>query len=379
MIPTDFNRCGLTSVDPALQRPIDPIASPPHSVRLQVGDSITSQPPFQCLADTMSHIWNAIVGFLTNIWNCLCCKAKEATPVQIQTPAPPTPEQLAQLRATQPRDLAFWQIKMASPIRGPGLMPGDPNFVDLSGRLARPGICDALDMHRIPKIGHYGQHYPMLPQYLTVKLPIRQLHLFPEAIRNEFANYDAEHLDLYLIVWRDLPITRENPIESGKRNVIYHPVAFPDALYGETHNQNLPMGIFEPEGVDTSRGPLNAALPLNRFGAQNVHIHPYFTNGAITAMCISPDQARFYSSPERPSSSFYSACKFPNNRAAAFFGVILNTDHNSIESAALVNPLNRHDLTLQEYKTGVENAPIDRSLADKVTRLLTFYTGETGS
>lgn len=377
MIPTDINRCGLTPVDPALQRPMAPTVSPPHAVRLQVGDSITPQTPFQGVANCFSAIWNTIVGFLTNIWNCLCCNAKEETP--IQTPAPLSPEQLAQLRATQPRDLAFWQIKMASPIRGPGLVPGDPNFVDLSGRLAQPGTCDALDMNRIPQIGHYGVNYPMLPQYLTVKLPIRQLHLFPEAIRNAFANYDAEHLDLYLIVWRDLPRTRENPIESGKRNVIYHPVAFPDALYGETHNQNLPMGIFEPEGVDTSRGPLNEALPLNRFGAQNVHIHPYFTNGAITAMCISPDQARFYSSPERTSSSFYSACKFPNNRAAAFFGVILSADANSIESAALVDPLNRPDLTLQEYKTGIANAPIDRTLADKVTRLLTFYTGETGT
>ena len=150
-------------------------------------------------------------------------------------------------------------------------------------------------------------------------------------------------------------------------------------MYGETHNHNLPMGVFEPEGIDAARGTLNRNLPLNQFGIQNVHIHPHFERGAIAAMCVSPDHARFYSNPDRTSSSFYSACKFPNNRAAAFLGVILNNDSNSIESAALSDPLRRPNLTLQEYKAGIENAPLDRALANKITQLLTFYTGEASS
>ncbi|MBX3718281.1 MAG: hypothetical protein KF898_01375 [Parachlamydiales bacterium] len=364
---------------PAIENPVVNRTHSNHAVRLQVNaaDTLSPQAPLQGVANCFSAMWNALVGFFTSIWNCLCGKSIEGTPAP--TRAPLTPEQLTQLRATQPRDQAFWQIKMASPIRDAGLMPGDANFVDLSGRLARPGICDALDMNRIPQIGQYGTHYPIMPQLLTVKLPIRQLHLFPEAIRTEFANYDAEHLDLYLIVWRDIPTVAENQAERGKRNVIYHPVAFPNAMYGETHNHNLSMGVFEPDGIDTSRGQQNRLLPLNQFGIQNVHIHPHFEQGAIAAMAVSPDVARFYTDPARTSSSFYSACKFPNNRAAAFLGVVLNTDPNSIESAALSDSLRRPNVTLQEYKTSIENAPIERSLADKITQLLTFYTGEAGS
>lgn len=374
MITNGLNSSWQTPVDlsPTQTPSINRTTTHP-TARMMVGDTISPHHPLQGIANCWSSIWNTIVGWLTSVWNCLCGKSAEENPVQ--THASFTPTQLAQLEATQVRDLAFWQIKMGSPIRGPGLLPRDTNFVDLSGRLARPGTCAALNLERTPQIGHYGPNYPMLPQLLTVKLPIRQLHLFPEAIRSQLANYDAEHLDLYLIVWRDISRVLENPGEPGKRNIIYHSTAFPDAQDGQTHNQNLPMGVFEPDGIDITRGPLDRAIPLNQFGPQNVHIHPYVVNGVQAGMCISPDQARFYSTPERPASTFYSACQFPNNRAAAFFGVILNTDDTSIESAILSDPLRNPNLTLQEYKAGIENGPMDTTLAEKITRLLTFYTG----
>ncbi|MBS0649858.1 MAG: hypothetical protein JSR93_01730, partial [Verrucomicrobia bacterium] len=183
MIRNDLNVSrGALPERPAIENPVVNSTHSNPAVRLQVNaDTISPQAPLQGVADCFSAIWNALLGFFTSIWNCLCGKSIEGTPAP--TRAPLTPEQLTQLRATEPRDQAFWQIKMASPIRSPGLMPGDPNFVDLSGRLARPGICNALGMDHIPQIGHYGIHYPMMPQLLTVKLPIRQLHLFPEAIR----------------------------------------------------------------------------------------------------------------------------------------------------------------------------------------------------
>ncbi len=284
-----------------------------------------------------------------------------------------TPEQIAERRLAQARDLASWQIKMQSPITAPDQRPGSANFVDLSGRLTDPGQCAALLMDRIPQIGQYMRNYPILHQSIVVKLPIRQLHQFPEAIRNEFAAYDPEHLDLYFIVWQDISEADEDPIQQGKRNILYHPIAFPDAQFGETHNQDLLMGMFEPEGIEVARGPQNQALSLNQFGSQSVHIHPNQDAGQPMVMCVSPDEGRFYNTPERASNSFYSACKFPNNRAAAFFGVILKNDPNSLELAVLSDPLRSQGLTLQEYKTGIENGPLDRSLADKITRLLNFH------
>lgn len=308
----------------------------------------------------LSFLWNAFVDLLNSFLDCFCCySAKNGSEQQ---------------RIEEERELASWQNTMAMPIRSCQQGIGNPNFIDLSGRSTQPGTCNALHMDRIPQIGQYQRGYPILSQLLTVKLPIRQLHEFPEAIKNEFVNYDAEDLDLYFIVWQDIPGVLEDQNERGKRNVIYHSAAYPNAQFGEVHNQNLSMGIFEAEGIDSSRGPANTQLPLNRFGMQNVHIHPHQAPGQPMVMCVSPDQARFYNSPGRSSRSFYSACKFPNNRAAAFFGVILNSGSNTLESAVLSAPLRTPNLTLQDYKRGIENSSLSRGLIDKIVRLLSFHS-----
>lgn len=266
------------------------------------------------------------------------------------------------------RERRIWEAKMDTPFKNSNtsFIP----FIDLNKGIDDPGMCSATDMPRIPQIGHYQRDYAILPTLAAIKLPIRQLEAFPDAIKREFVNYDANHLDLYVMIWQDGGRSIEAQNQIGKRNLIFHPVAFPEAQKGETHCRNLQMGIFEAEGIQAAHG--NPAIAFNRFGSQNVHIHPYARH--IQAMCISPDNARFYLPPEQALSSFYSACKLPNQRAVAFFGIILDFNYLSPESQAFLNPLHQDDITLRNFKTAIEGSMsvLGQPLINKISKLLTF-------
>ncbi len=306
-------------------------------------------------ADFFTSCWNALKGWIKSLWDLLCCR-RERPPMTA-----PTVEDETARRAAQ----EIWQQKMSMDLNPRGNRP--VRFVDLSGGLDTPGSCPALLMDRVPHIGHYRERYPILDRLMTVKLPKRQLAHFPPQIQNELASYLPENLDLYVIIFRDIPAVLEDPTQLGKRNLIYHPSAFPNAQVGETHYRDLSMGVFEPDGVEASHLDISRAVPFNHLGLQNVHIHP---RGDV--MCVSPDHARFTLPAGRPYSSFYSACKFPGNRAAAFFGVIINSRLNSPEANVFFDSLTRGPVTLQEYKTGIQNSHVDANLKNKIARLLTF-------
>jgi hypothetical protein len=314
----------------------------------------------QGVTSSLSQIWNGIADFFNKIWECLCHKKKGKT---LST------EEIERRRITQERELAVWQRQMGINLR-PTNVGGVP-FVDLSGKIVRPGICPAVHMERIPQIGHYSENYPILNPLLAAKLPARQLQRFPEAIKNELANIDPDNLDLYFVVWRDIPRMFESGGQSGKRNLIYHPVAFPNAQRGETHYRDMSMGIFETEGIEQAHGEQHLALPFNRFGLQNVHIHPQDAQGEV--MCISPDHSRFHLPADRRWSTFHSACKFSDNRAAAVFGIILNSEERSQEFDMLCQR-GHNPITLQEYKTGIQTSRLDPSLKRKIAHMLEFHT-----
>ncbi len=347
-----------------------PVASPSPVTLSQtiasrpVSDSILQrEQTSQGITDCLSQIWKAIVDFLKKIWECFCCKKKSEIL---------SPEEIERRRVVEEEELAVWQTQMGRSLRV-GANNGDVSFVDLSGRIARPGFCSALQMERIPQIGHYTENYPVLSRLIAVKLPARQLQRFSDAIKNELANVAPDNLDLYFVVWQDIPRMFEDAGQPGKRNLIYHPIAFPNAQRGETHCQDMPMGIFETEGIEEARGDPSQALPFNRFGLQNVHIHPADMPFG-QAMAISPDHARFHLPAERRWSTFHSACKFPNNRAAAVFGVIIDSDNRTQELNVLLRPLGQNQITLQEYKTGIQNSQLDPSLKRKIAHVLDFYT-----
>ena len=329
-----------------------------------IRDSIDRCPQVsQNATHCFGQAWDMIVNFLKNIWGCLYCKKRvEAL----------NPEEIERRRAVQERELAVWQRQMAINLKQPG---SHSNFVDLRGQINEPGHCQALQLKCLPQIGHYKENYPLMNPYLSVKLPARQLHRFPEAIRSALSNYDADHLDIYFMIWQDFPRVLEGAHQRGKRNLIYHPIAYPNAHEGETHNHNLSMGIFDTEGIERASGTQWQVMPFNQFGEQNVHIHPgrqEWARGPV--MCISPDDARFYLPDNRAWSTFNSACKLPNGRAAAVFGVILNSNDQTLASHVLLNPLYRNFITLQEYKNGIQSSSLDANLKGKMLNVLDFYT-----
>jgi len=323
-----------------------------------VADSMCPrQQTSQSVTDYLSQAWTAIVSFLKSIGEYLCCKKKIEAP---------SSEEIERRRVAQERELAIWQRQMGVNVK---CGVGNTNFVDLSARIVEPGYCPALHMERMPQIGHYKENYPILNRLMAVKLPARQLQRFPEALRNELSSYDADHLDVYFMIWQDMPRILEDSHQPGKRNLIYHPIAFPNAQLGETHYHNLSMGIFDAEGIQRDPGSQHQAMPFDRFGEQNVHIHP-----EGFGMCVSPDDARFHLPHDRAWSSFNSACKFPNGRAAAVFGVILSSNDCTPESNVLLNPLYRNPISLQEYKNGIQNSPLNLNLKNKIVSVLDFCT-----
>ena len=308
------------------------------------------------IGDFFNHALNAIVNFFKTAWHYFFGN-------HCQTTA--SPAEIARCQETQNREYAIWQRQMNVNLRP---NRGTTDFVDLSGQLTELGNCAALNLKQIPQIGHYASEYPILNPKCAVKFPVRQLQQFPEAIRKELSSYDADHLDLYFIIWKDLPrdLTLVNRNDLDKRNLIYHPIAFPNAQQGEIHNHDLPMGIFDAEGIEMRHSDMG----YNRLAQQNVHIHPQ-----DQAMAISPDSAKFYLPANRPWSSFFSACKLPNDRAAAFFGIILNSNTRGILSDVLQRPLYRDRITLQEYLAGIQNSQVvDPRLKDKLRHIFSFHS-----
>src|ERR1700722_20522810 len=182
--------------------------SPPHqypSPNVQPAARVNTAKPIR---DSISHRTMATQGIsgafgemlnalkvclqvcLQKIWNCLSCKKKQRVQnVQAIPTSPLCPE------------VPIWQKNLQSmPRSGLG-----GHYVDLTGRVAEPGFCPALGMVKLPCIGHYAHSYPILSNLLTVKLPARQLQRFPDAIKNALSNYGPDQLDLYFMVWEDIP------------------------------------------------------------------------------------------------------------------------------------------------------------------------------
>lgn len=350
---------------------------------------------FQAVQSTLSALCRKVADyfacFLGMLKNLFCWRSPETTPIfpPNPTPSPPipssgsahptapspaptnpapvspavplTPGQIELRRAAQQRELAAWQARM-----GVNMKQHGPCYVDLSGRLSQPNMCSVLGMHAVPQIGHYGHNYPMLERLVTVKMPARQIAHFPEAVKRELSSCNSNQLDVYFIVWKD--ILPAESAGSEKRNMVYHPLAYPWAGIGENHNEAVNMGMFNVQGIESRND--HGAIPINTFGQQNVHLHPSVPPGA---MCISPDNARFYLPQTRQWSSFYNASHFADGRGIAVFGVILNANCHGLESNVFERPVEQTNITLQQYKEGIERSGLDRTLVQPILDILNFH------
>ncbi len=222
-----------------------------------------------------------------------------------------------------------------------------------------PGVCSSglVYLECLPTIGHYDPSgYEFADPMLTVRLPIAQLSRFPAEIQNRYGSLGRDQLDLFFVVFDGTDLS------TVSRNVIIHPLAFPDVLFNSTANGNFEMGICSPRGV--VREESSDGLNVDSFCSMNVHVHPQGDS-----MAISPDNARFNIDPGCDISSFYFASDLPGYRGVAFMALMVNRDSAGMRSALDCSG------NITEF---VENvAPhLDETEIDRIRQMLMFASAD---
>lgn len=163
----------------------------------------------------------------------------------------------------------------------------------------------------LPRIGHYGNSYDFNIPVLYVRFPRQQIKHFPKAIQDQFKG--LKDVDLFFCLGFD------NLYKERSRNICYHAVIFPDAESGANINLEVPMGVFEPEGIVPNP---HSSIAFHQLKKSSVYIHPH-SKGQT---CISPNNARFQIKEGAAAYAFFSAAIHPKTqRGCAFFYVSLFT------------------------------------------------------
>ncbi|GAB4193951.1 MAG: hypothetical protein Tsb0015_16920 [Simkaniaceae bacterium] len=211
----------------------------------------------------------------------------------------------------------FVQINRPEGIR---LIPG-PAHLDL---------CPGLHLHQAPVIGCYNVNgYMLAISSLKIRLPHNQLRVFPQAIQDHLRNVPEGNREVFFMVFDDRFLCH---MGEYSRNLCLHAEAFPDLQEGQAGDFISSMGMFETSGIYPDQ---RGSIAINSFSQQRIYPHPSI-NGD---MAMSPNNARFAVDPNVPCSSFFCGATLPNNRAAAFFALIVHEGEDLIEAIDQQNSL----------------------------------------
>lgn len=302
-----------------------------------------------------------VFAFIAECFNDFTC-AKDAAPAEERLNS----EELARRRA---RELEaeqcfnerlqedFVQINRPEGIR---LIPGPAHL----------GLCRGLHLHQAPVIGCYNVNgYMLAISSLKIRLPHNQLRAFPAAIQDHLRNVPEENREVFFMVFNDRFLCR---MGEYSRNLCLHAEAFPDLQEGQTGDFISSMGMFETSGIYPDQ---RGSIAINSFSQQRIYPHPSINGG----MAMSPDNARFSVDPNVPCSSFFCAATLPNNRAAAFFALIVHEERVGLIEALRQNSLQNSLQNFRQLDGADSIAQREKDTIEELFRFQRIYNPEAPS
>lgn len=190
----------------------------------------------------------------------------------------------------------------------------------------------------IPALGYYGDGYPQMSRIAYIKLPYNLLiNTIPQQIVAEINTCKCTKIEGQILI--------HNTFERKPANILFHP--FLGVALGKQADfqANVPMGIFNANGV-TNKG-ISSDISFNNFRAENVNVH----DGTKS---LSPNNARFDFEKNRSIATFWSAAYINTYMTISLHLVFDSTKQpvithlitNSDTTAVLLQKLYQYAITL---------------------------------
>jgi hypothetical protein len=223
----------------------------------------------------------------------------------------------------------------------------------------------------IPAIGIYGNPYNFRSRLALIKLPpLMIVNAMPEQLKQQLMSaLGGKTIDQAFstkTIYAQIMVNGQTPDKKpGPYNMVFHPFGYAYNKPMLLFSNNVPMGIFNPDGIS------NLDIATNQFTALNVNAH----DG--TGLLLSPNNARFKVTPGRALSTFWSAAYSPNKRFVTItYHILANNDTMQKALVAIFQQSETLSDVLTRLKIQVEqmSGADRRALENAVEKIHTMVT-----